>query len=110
MLDGSFFVVMSPFGSAGHAQVSPGKTPNEIAPCPDSPNCVSSRSQDPGRAMPPLPYLQSGRQSMDRLLAIVRGMKLTLSGFCCRSQERLVAHFLPLDKDIAPPKGATPIS
>jgi uncharacterized protein (DUF1499 family) len=47
----------------------------DLAPCPDSPNCVSTKSKDPGRAMPPLPYIRSGRESMDRLVGIVREMK-----------------------------------
>lgn len=72
-----FFIVMSIAGGVVDAQQGPGKTPQDLAPCPDSPNCVSSKSKDPGHAMPPLPYLNSGRESMDRLVAIVRNMKRT---------------------------------
>ena len=68
-------IVMSAVACAGHAQDSRSTTPNDLAACPDSPNCVSTKSKDPDHAMPPLPYLQSGRQSMDRLLEIVRSMK-----------------------------------
>jgi uncharacterized protein (DUF1499 family) len=53
-----------------HNKVEP-----DLVPCPDSPNCVSTKSNNPGHAMPPLPYLKSGRESMDRLLEIVRHMK-----------------------------------
>ena len=68
-------IVISAFACAGHAQESRSKTPADLAPCPGSPNCVSTRSKDPSRAMPPLPYLKSGKESMDRLLEIVRSMK-----------------------------------
>lgn len=70
-----FFIVMSTVGCAGHAQESRSKTPADLAPCPDSPNCVSTKSKDPARAMPPLPYLKSGEESMNRLVSIVREMK-----------------------------------
>jgi len=70
-----FLIVMSAVGCVGHAQDSRNKTPADLAPCPDSPNCVSTKSKDPGRAMPPLPYIRSGRESMDCLLGIVRDMK-----------------------------------
>lgn len=60
---------------AGHSRESRGNTPADLAPCPDSPNCVSTRSRDPGRAMSPLPYLKSAEESMERLVAIVREMK-----------------------------------
>ncbi len=70
-----FLIVMSAFGNVGHAQDSGNGRPAELAPCPNSPNCVSTKSKDPGRAMPPLPYLGSGRESLDRLVAIVLEMK-----------------------------------
>jgi len=70
-----FLIVMSAVACAGHAQESRTKTSADLAPCPDSPNCVSTKSNDPDRTMAPLPYLTSGRESMDRLVAIVREMK-----------------------------------
>jgi uncharacterized protein (DUF1499 family) len=70
-----FFIVMSAVACAGHAQESRSATPTDLAPCPDSPNCVSTRSKEPDRTMPPLPYLNSGRESMDRLVDVVRQMK-----------------------------------
>ena len=70
-----FFSVISSFACAGHAQGSDGNAPADLAPCPDSPNCVSTKSKDPGRAMPPLPSLKSAEESMERLVAIVQGMK-----------------------------------
>jgi uncharacterized protein (DUF1499 family) len=35
---------------------------------------VSTKSKDAGHSMPPLPYLKSGQESMDRLVAVVRNM------------------------------------
>jgi uncharacterized protein (DUF1499 family) len=70
-----FLIVMSALACAGHAQESRSKSPADLAPCPDSPNCVSTKSKDPGRAMPPLPYLNSAEGSMNRLVAIVQEMK-----------------------------------
>ena len=69
-----FLIVMSAVACAGHAQESRSKIPADLAPCPDSPNCVSTKSKDPGRAMPPLPYLNSAEESMNRLVSIVREM------------------------------------
>jgi uncharacterized protein (DUF1499 family) len=70
-----FLTVISAFACAGHAQESRSKNPADLAPCPASPNCVSTKSKDAGRAMPPLPYLNSAEESMERLVAIVREMK-----------------------------------
>jgi uncharacterized protein (DUF1499 family) len=70
-----FLIVMSAVGCAGDAQDSRSTTPVDLAPCPDSPNCVSTKSKDPDHAMTPLPYIKSGKESMDRLVAIVRDMK-----------------------------------
>jgi uncharacterized protein (DUF1499 family) len=70
-----FLIVMSAVACAGQALDSRSATPADLAPCPDSPNCVSTKSKDPDRAMTPLPYIKSGKESMDRLLGIVRDMK-----------------------------------
>jgi uncharacterized protein (DUF1499 family) len=70
-----FLIVMSAVACAGRAQESRSKIPADLAPCPDSPNCVSTKSTDAGRAMPPLTYLKSAEESMERLVAVVREMK-----------------------------------
>ena len=70
-----FLIVMSAVGCVGHAQDSRNTTPADLAPCPDSPNCVSTKSKGPDQAMTPLPYLKSGRESMDHLVGIVQKMK-----------------------------------
>lgn len=70
-----FLILMSAVACAGHAQESRSKTSADLAPCPDSPNCVSTKSKDAGHGMPPLPYRKSREESMDRLVSIVREMK-----------------------------------
>ncbi len=46
-----------------------------LSPCPGSPNCVSSMSDDPRQAMPALPYLGTGEESMKRIISIIGEMK-----------------------------------
>jgi len=69
------FILLGALGCISGASQSLGKDNADLAPCPNSPNCISSLSEDPRHAMPPLPYLTSGRQSMDRLVQIVQGME-----------------------------------
>ncbi len=47
----------------------------KLPPCPDKPNCVSTQSPDPDRAMEPLPFAGGLKESRDRILEIVRSMK-----------------------------------
>lgn len=54
-----------------------GTREERLAPCPGSSNCVSTQSEDPKRAMPPLPYIGSRQESMDRLLGILKEMQRT---------------------------------
>ena len=46
-----------------------------LPPCPDKPNCVSTRSADPARRMEPLPFVGTREETRNRILEIVRGMK-----------------------------------
>ncbi len=46
----------------------------QLAPCPGTPNCVSTRSADPARRMDPIPYAGSRDAARDRLLAVIRAM------------------------------------
>lgn len=48
-----------------------------FAPCPDSPNCVSSQSSKISQAIAPIPFAGSREQAMALLKAIVRNMKRT---------------------------------
>lgn len=44
---------------------------DQLEPCPPTPNCVSSLSEDPRERMPPIPYRGSARQARDLLLDLL---------------------------------------
>ncbi len=69
------FFFLSAFGFAASAQGGGDAVPGGLSSCPDSPNCVSTQSRDPGRAMPPLPYVGTRQESHKRLLRVLQGMK-----------------------------------
>ena len=52
-------------------------TEGKLAPCPDSPNCVSTQSKSKRNALKPLPYLETRDKSRERILTILKGMKRT---------------------------------
>ena len=47
----------------------------KLAPCPNSPNCVSTQSQDPRHQIDPIPYTTSPAEAKDTLLQIIRSME-----------------------------------
>ena len=47
----------------------------ELAPCPSSPNCVSTQSRDEPHSMEPIPFATSTAEARDKLLRIVRSME-----------------------------------
>ena len=49
----------------------------KLAPCPNSPNCVSSQSQDPRHQIAPLSYVVSPAEAKETLLQIIRSMERT---------------------------------
>ena len=64
------------FGCSGDAPGPSGLGPEtRLPPCPDKPNCVSTQSPDPDRAMEPLPFTGGREESRERILEIVRGME-----------------------------------
>jgi len=69
------FILLGSLGFVSDASQNHSKVIAVLSPCPNSPNCISSLSREPRHAMPPLPYLKSGQESMDRLFRIVQGMK-----------------------------------
>ena len=48
-----------------------------LAPCPPSPNCVSTQSDDAEHGMAPLPYEGTAAEARQRLLAILKEMPRT---------------------------------
>jgi uncharacterized protein (DUF1499 family) len=48
-----------------------------LAPCPPTPNCVSTLATDPRHAIPPLHYTTSPQGAKERLLGILHSMPRT---------------------------------
>ncbi len=48
--------------------------PDRLAPCPDSPNCVSSLSEDPDHRIEPLRYASSAEVARDLLLRVLHSL------------------------------------
>jgi len=51
--------------------------PRTLAPCPASPNCVSTRAQDAGHAIAPYRYRKSKGEAKEALKEIVRSLPRT---------------------------------
>jgi uncharacterized protein (DUF1499 family) len=49
----------------------------KLAPCPDTPNCVSSQSNDQRHYLPPIPYSTSQEEAQARLMELIRSMSRT---------------------------------
>lgn len=57
-----------------------GLTNNQLAPCPDSPNCVATQTALPEQLMAPLPYTGSIAEAKTQLRAIIEAMpRVTLT-------------------------------
>jgi uncharacterized protein (DUF1499 family) len=52
-----------------------GVAANRLAPCPDSPNCVSSQSEDKRHAIEPFRYEGAAETAMQALIDVIREMK-----------------------------------
>jgi len=61
--------------SASCAAGEPTAKPNQVSPCPDSPNCVSSLSTDKAHFIEPLHYVGSLADARQRLINILQNMK-----------------------------------
>lgn len=46
--------------------------PPRLAPCPASPNCVSSQAADPGHRIDPIRFTGSPEEAVERLKSVVR--------------------------------------
>jgi len=51
-----------------------GVTDGRLAPCPDSPNCVSTRSERPDQHMSPIAFTGDPELALDRLAAALEAM------------------------------------
>jgi uncharacterized protein (DUF1499 family) len=54
-----------------------GVSNGKLAPCPNSPNCVSTQSQDARHQIDPIPYTTSLTEAKATLLQIIRSMERT---------------------------------
>ena len=61
-------------GCAGTAPTNIGITDNRLAPCPTSPNCVSSYEKDEGHAISAIPLNGSIDNTTTKLLAVLNDM------------------------------------
>ncbi|UCG14795.1 MAG: DUF1499 domain-containing protein [Deltaproteobacteria bacterium] len=55
--------------------IKPGPAGRELPPCPDSPNCVSSLSDDKSHYVKPLEYEGSVEKAKEELIAVISSMK-----------------------------------
>ena len=62
---------------AGCQTAAPGVVSHRLAPCPDSPNCVSSLSSDVRHGEPPLTYSGTREEARQVLLGVVNSMPRT---------------------------------
>jgi uncharacterized protein (DUF1499 family) len=54
-----------------------GARDGKLAPCPNSPNCVSTQSQDPRHQIAPIDYTTSVAEARARILEVIRSMPRT---------------------------------
>ncbi len=62
-------------GCTGVRPTNLGVKNGKLAPCPDSPNCVSSQSEDAAHRIAPIDYSSSLPDAMARLKRVIAGMK-----------------------------------
>jgi uncharacterized protein (DUF1499 family) len=74
VLGGVFLLPMAGLALLSAASRRPsnlGVVDGRLAPCPSSPNCVSTQADDAEHRMPPVSYSGSPREALDRIKAIV---------------------------------------
>jgi uncharacterized protein (DUF1499 family) len=54
-----------------------GVSDGHLAPCPSTPNCVSTEGDDPAQLMDPIPYDTSGEEAQERLLRVIGSLPRT---------------------------------
>ncbi|HNY65052.1 MAG TPA: DUF1499 domain-containing protein [Deltaproteobacteria bacterium] len=62
-------------GCSGTRPEGLGVRNGELAPCPESPNCVSTKASDGQHRIAPIPYTGSSQDAMLRLVEVIRSMK-----------------------------------
>jgi uncharacterized protein (DUF1499 family) len=72
-----WWIVLIAMGCSGARPTNLGVTEGNLAPCPASPNCVSTQSEDKARSLEPLPYDSSQLEAKEKLITILKSMKRT---------------------------------
>jgi uncharacterized protein (DUF1499 family) len=67
--------IMAVLARVVKAPANLGVSDGELAPCPNSPNCVSTQSQDPRHQIDPIPLTTSTAEARAALLQIIRSME-----------------------------------
>ena len=62
---------------AGKRPENLGVKDGKLAPCPNTPNCVSSQSDDAAHRIDPMPYDTSAAEAISNLKLIIQGMSKT---------------------------------
>jgi uncharacterized protein (DUF1499 family) len=75
LLYASYALVFTVLACAGSRPANLGVKDQRLAPCPDSPNCVSSQTKDSKHHIEPLHYDGTQEEARERLLAVLQGMK-----------------------------------
>lgn len=63
------------FSCTAGRQSTLGVTDGRLSPCPSTPNCVSSQSEDPARYVAPLSYDVTAGEALSDLKKLLAGMK-----------------------------------
>ena len=71
-------VLLAILGRTVKSPANLGVKEGRLAPCPNSPNCVSSQSQDPRHKIEPLAYSTSRQKARAALLKAINSMKGTI--------------------------------
>jgi uncharacterized protein (DUF1499 family) len=74
---GSVLVVFLFSGCSGTRLSNLGVKDNWLSPCPSSPNCVSSQSDDGRHKIDPLQFTSTPAEAMTKLKKVVKGMERT---------------------------------
>ena len=71
----SVLVVFLFSGCSGTRPANLGVKDDRLSPCPSSPNCVSSQSDDGRNKIEPIRFTFTPAEAMDRLQKVIQGMK-----------------------------------
>ncbi len=71
------FVVMMRVRAAISIPGELGVTEMKLAPCPDTPNCVSSQTDQADKLLPPIPYTGSEESALNRITQILQQLPRT---------------------------------